>query len=155
MTVLLSVLARLAAGVVGIAVLLATLRRPPRLAVAVEGDALSVRFRGWDVLWTLRRAVSVPAEQIQRITVTAVTDVPAPGPWFRAGTAVPGVARAGSFGRGDGRDLWDVRTGPRVLLVELRAGAPYRRIVLQVPDPDGTAERLRAALAVPGRAVEG
>jgi hypothetical protein len=142
-SVLLSVLIRVVTAVVGIAVLLATLRRPPRVDVELEGDALVVRFGGWDVLWTLRRAVSVPRAQVERVAAADVADVPAPERWFRVGTAVPGVARAGSFGRGDRRDLWDVRTGSRVLVVELRPGAAYRRIVLQVPDPEGPAARLR------------
>jgi len=147
MTVLLSVLARLvAAGAVAVGLAWA-LRRPPQVTATVSRDELTLRFHGWDAFWALRREVVVPLHQVQRVDAVPLSQVPRPTVWFRIGTDLPGVIRAGSFGRGSSRELWDVRRGGRVVLVELRPGLPYQRVVLQVADPDAIAEQLRAAMA--------
>ena len=47
----------LASGAAAVAVLVAlyvVVRRPPAIDASVDGAELVVRFRGWDVVWTLR-----------------------------------------------------------------------------------------------------
>jgi hypothetical protein len=60
------------------------------------------------------------------------------------GTGVPGVIRAGSYGTGERRDFWNVRRGEYCLVIQLEPGQEYRRLVLEVADPQEVAERLRA-----------
>jgi hypothetical protein len=134
-----------AAVLAAVVVLVAAMRRPPQMAVQVRNGALCVRFEGWDALWTLRRPVTIPVEQVVGVAVAPLSQVAHHG-WRRRGTWIPRVIRAGSFGRGDRRDLWDVRTPAQVLWVELRPGSPYRRIILQVPDPQATAADLRPSV---------
>jgi len=115
--------------------------RQPDVRVDVVDDRLVIVFRGLDVLLTMRRRVVVPLQHLEEIAAVPVQEVP------RAGLRLPGIAlprliRAGSFGRHPRRDLWDVRKGEQVLLLELRPGAPLRRIVLQIPEVAATALRL-------------
>jgi hypothetical protein len=56
------------------------------------------------------------------------------------------AAVAGSYGTGDKRDFWLVRKADELLVIELRPGAAYRRIVLEVSDPHAEALRLRPEL---------
>jgi hypothetical protein len=118
---------------------------PARLRVAVEGADLVVRFGGWDALWALRRTARVPLGQVRgarlaradefgRLDWRGVARALRHPSWWR-GLAVPGVIQAGSFRSAAGRELWDVRTGGDVLVVELAESAPYRRLVLEVSAP--------------------
>lgn len=97
--------------VVGVALLMARVRRSPRIDLSLDDGELVVRFRGWDALWMLRREVRVPLRDIEGVSVTHVDTVH--GGWWhrRRGTAVPGLIQAGSFARRRGRELWNVREG--------------------------------------------
>lgn len=121
------------------------IRQPPNLRVWVDGAHLNVRFERWDVLWTLRRGLTASLDQVETISAVPLASVPHEGARL-PGTYIPGVIRAGSYGIGARRDLWDVRCAERVLVVGLRPGAPYRRLVLQVAGVDDEAARLRLAV---------
>jgi hypothetical protein len=118
---------------------------PARVDVTVEGDALVVRPRGLDVLWCFRRRVVVPLAAVALVRAVPRHAVPRAG-FRRPGTAVPRVIVAGSYGSGDNRTFWDLRRARRVLLISCRLGSEYKALVLEVPDPDGTADRLNASL---------
>lgn len=49
--------------------LLVGARRAPNLDVRVGVGDLDVRFNGWDVLWSLRRRIRIPLNQIARVRV--------------------------------------------------------------------------------------
>ena len=129
----------------GVALLVVQMRRTPRVEMHVNGDQLLVRFGGWDTLWTLRREVRVPLSQIEQVTVRQIGAVRPRWWWRLRGTDVPGVIRAGSFVARGGRELWDVRQGAVAVDIELAEPAPFRRIVLEVPDPALAAEQLRSS----------
>jgi hypothetical protein len=118
---------------------------PARVEVTVKDDALVVRPRGYDVLWTFRRRVVVPLADVAMVRAVPRHQAPRVG-LRRPGTAVPGVIVAGSYGSGDERTFWDVRRRERVLLISCRLGSEYKALVLEVPDPDAVAERLNASL---------
>lgn len=132
-------------GLGGIALLVVQMRRTPRVEMQVNDDQLLVRFGGWDTLWTLRREVRVPLPQIEQVTVRQIGAVRPRWWWRLRGTDVPGVIRAGSFVARGGRELWDVRQGAVAVDIELAESAPFRRIVLEVPDPALAAEQLRSS----------
>lgn len=112
-----------------------------------DGEArLVVRLPGWDGVWAMKRSVKVPLLQVAHVTASDAADVPRRG-MRMPGTALPGVIRSGSYGSGAQRELWNVRRATRVLVIDLDPAEPYARIVLEVADPDGLAERLREALA--------
>lgn len=112
----------------------------PRIAVNVDDRDVFVCFGGLDVLWTLRRTVQLTREQ-----VAAVETGPAPERrgWRAPGTHWPGVIAAGTWRDRSGKELWDVRRGEHVLVIECTVDAPYRRLVLEVPDPDAVAAQMR------------
>ena len=114
--------------------------------MGADGRQLTVRMRGWDVLYCCRREVVVPLSALADVAVARREDVPAEG--FRLpGTALPGVIRAGSYGNGDRRDFWDVRRGTQLLVIETKPGThEYRRIVLEVPDAHDEMLRIRPVL---------
>jgi hypothetical protein len=110
-----------------------------------------VALSGRDRLVALRDRVTVPADAVTTIEARARREVPAEG-LRRPGTSVPGLVRAGVYGAGARRDFWVVWRASVVLVVECRvdadgtAGAGFRRLVLEVDDPAGEAERLRSLL---------
>jgi hypothetical protein len=128
-----------------IVALLATATRPSPLSIDVEGETLSIRIHGHDGVLTLHRELRIPLTQVEGVAVAARRLVPATGMRL-PGTGIPGVIRAGSYGVGSSRDFWLVRKAQQVLVFELAPGAPYRRIVLEVPDPHAEALRLRPLL---------
>jgi hypothetical protein len=126
-----------------VAVLLAS-HRPSRLSVDVEGDCLVVRIGGWDAVFALCRTLRLPLASIEGVAVAPRHLVPQTGLRL-PGTSIPGILRAGFYGRGRDRDFWLVRRASQVLVIELVPGAAYRRVVLELPDPRADALRLRPA----------
>lgn len=119
-----------------------------RVDVSLEdgGETVAVTLRGLDVLWALRRHVRVPRRAVLRAQVLDRSKVK-PSGLRLPGTELPGVLRAGSFGRSPNREFWDVRSGPQVLVLTLADGQPYRRIVLQPRDPGSALDALQLSPA--------
>lgn len=129
----------------GLATLLLNMRRPANVAIRVERDHLVVALRGWDAIYCCRRRVEAPLSEIEGVGLYARDRVPVEGPRL-PGASFPGVIRAGSFGVGDRRDFWDVRRGQQVLVVQMKPGAEFRRLVLEVPEPQEKLAQLRPLL---------
>ena len=127
-----------------LAVLL-NVRRTPSIRVRVVGEVLVVELVGLDAVYCARRRVEVSVDAVEGVGVYERAEVPTEGLRL-PGTSVPGVIRAGSYGTGASRDFWDVRTGRRVLVIGLRPGAEYRRIVLEVARPEELLAELQRSL---------
>jgi hypothetical protein len=88
----------LASGAAAVAVLVAlyvVVRRPPAIDASVDAAELVVRFRGWDVVWTLRGQVRIPLGSIESVTVHRAESLWS-GWWHRRlGTVIPGTIKAG------------------------------------------------------------
>lgn len=119
--------------------------RPTNIHVHVDDDRLVVELRGWDRLYCCRRSIETSISTVEGVGVYPRERVPAEGP-RRPGTSWPRVIRAGSFGLDSARDFWDVRKAGQVLVIALKPGAEYRRIVLEVPEPRDEMLRLRPLL---------
>lgn len=148
-----------AAAVVGPALALASVAAIPLLVVAIRraggssapmvtltwmDDELLVEPNGVYARYALRRRVVIPFRDVTTVTVTGASTVPV---GLRSpGTALTGLLRAGSYGAGSRRTFWLIRRGETVLVVDLAAGGDYRRVVLELEDPDGVAERLVRAV---------
>ncbi|MGH8888543.1 MAG: hypothetical protein ACRDV3_02135 [Acidothermaceae bacterium] len=113
--------------------------------VDLADGQLTVRMRGLDMLLAFRRTVKVPLDHVRGVVVQHRDRVPQIGMYF-PGIAVPGVLYAGAFGLGDERSFWSARRAERLLRIECRPGAEFRRIVLEVADPTELAGRLRPVL---------
>jgi len=134
-----------------VGVILAGTWTPSPIELTVRDGALRVRLKGKDAFYALSRGTTVPLTAVKDVSVASTHAVRRTGLRL-PGTGVPGVIRAGSYGTGSRRDLWLVRRAPELLVIELQPGQRYRRVVLQVPDPQAEAARLRAALGAPSNA---
>jgi hypothetical protein len=115
------------------------------IELEIAPPLLRVRLTGRDALYSLKRSIAVPlaavadARAVERDSLSTKGEVRAPG------TSLPGKIKAGTF-RGQGRkEFWDVRHARHVLEIELR-DHELGRIVLEVPDPEREAARIRAAI---------
>jgi hypothetical protein len=111
-----------------------------QVRLGVAGDRLAVQFRGWDLLLAGRRSLSIPLGSIEAVCVRQVEPVSGLPLW---GSVLPGGLRVGTFLLDGEREFWLLRKPGPVLFVELAAGAPWSRLVLQVPDPQQAALALR------------
>lgn len=105
------------------------------------------------VLWSIKRRIVAPLDQIKRVSVKNPRTLTCP-PWRTPGTYLPWLITAGTY-RGRGRvEFWDVTRRAEALVVDL-AGHTYDRLVIETPDPAGSAQTLcRAALTVPAEEYE-
>ena len=74
---------------------------------------------------------------------------PARGWWYgfrMPGSQIPGVLTAGTFYQSDGAVFYDVRDPDQTIVLELNH-EHYKRLVIEVEDPDATVARLKRAMA--------
>jgi len=112
----------------------------------VDGDRLIVELQGWHRLLALRETLEIPISHI-----TAVR--PDPGltlGWFDRlkliGGYFPGELAVGTFLDDGDLVFFDVNDPANAIVVELRDES-WRRLVLEVKDPDATTRWLRPLLA--------
>jgi len=117
-------------------------RRAPNVVISCDGELLRIDLGGYDALLAVRRSLVVPLDQVRGVAVADASNLPARGLRI-IGTSLPGVVRAGTFGLGADRSFWDIRNPDRVLWIEFNDRAPYRRAILEVPDPHATMLALR------------
>lgn len=117
---------------------------PNLAAVGVTpDDRLLVRPVGLVRLWALSSGVDVPLDHVVDV---GVSDRRGMLRGFRApGTHLPGFMTAGTFRSRGERDLWMVGRHHKVLVIEL-TGERYRHVIVQVEEPEGAVEALRAAM---------
>lgn len=128
-----------------VAAVLSGIGREADVTLLVEDERLQVKLGRWDRFYCFKSGVTIPLPDIAGVSV-ARRVLLSPSGLRMPGTAVPGVILAGSFGAGADREFWNVRRAPEALVVELRPGAPYRRLVLEVADPAAEAQRIHALI---------
>jgi hypothetical protein len=121
-------------------------------AVSVRDGELQIRLAWSDAFLAVCRTLRVPLSSVRAVTLAPLDTLPATGLRW-PGTRLPGVIRAGSYGFGEKRDFWLVRRADTVLVIELQPGQVYRRIVLQVDDPEEVARRLAPDVGAPPAAL--
>ncbi|GAA4867929.1 hypothetical protein [Actinomycetospora straminea] len=114
--------------------------------IRITADGVVVRFTGTDRVWACRRGVYLPLSRVLLARPMARRDAVSASPRVHLpGVSVPKVLRAGSYGVGERRQLWMVRSAQSLLAIYLR-GDPYHRIVVEVPDPEATSRTINEAL---------
>ena len=108
-----------------------------------EGDLVLV-FSTKETLGGLRSGARVPLDQVEAVEV--VDD-----PWsilegLRVGTGIPWVIVLGTMIRSGPNDVVAVYGRKPAIVVRLRRGAAYQRLIATVPEPAQVAERLSRAL---------
>jgi hypothetical protein len=115
------------------------------VSVSIEGDRVRFEVEGWDKLWAFKSQLEIPLEHI-----VAVRADPEPArEWFcglrMPGTELPGVIRAGTYYARGGAVFFDIHDPDQAIVVDLDH-EHYKRLVVEVDDPDATVEMLTAAL---------
>src|SRR4051794_4790058 len=99
--------------------------------VDVKDGNLDITFTGWDRVWTLKRHLSIPLAHVKSVEVQS----PAPPRSWKSiklpGSYWPGKITAGAYWSWDKKEwsFWNVRTGDRVVVIDLE-DEKYFRIVL-------------------------
>ena len=115
------------------------------VTVHIESDRVRFVVEGWDKLWALKSELEIPLAHI--FSVRADPE-PARG-WFHGlrmpGTEIPGLLTSGTFYSRDGAVFFDIHDPDKAIVVELNH-EHYKRLVVEVDDPEGTVELLKAAI---------
>ena len=120
------------------------------VSVEVDGDRAVFEVEGLHKMWALRSRLEIPLPHI----VAVETDPERAGAWWHGlklmGTDLPGVFAAGTFYQQGELVFWDVRDPSRAVIVSLD-DERYKKLIIEVADPDAVVARLRTALAAYGR----
>ena len=121
---------------------------PGGVRVTLQDDRLVVEPLRLDKLWCMRFRLAIPLSKVADVRAVPRAEVRVSGIRL-PGTYFPGVITAGSYGRGERRIFCDFRRADRLLVIDCVANPVpgYRRLVLEVRDPDRVAATLRQALA--------
>jgi len=114
--------------------------------ITVSKGHVVIAPRGLSRLWTLHGPITAPLAAIRDVRRAA------PGVglgrwkgWRLPGTHLPGVITAGSYLHDGDWEFWDVRgAGASAIEIDL-SGTRYKRLVVDVADPDAAVARLQAA----------
>jgi|SRR6516164_9810920 hypothetical protein len=117
--------------------------------VSVEGTMAVFAVQGWDKLWSFRSRLEIPLAHIRDVH----TDTSPKMGWFQGlkvlGTDVPYVFRAGTFYQDGGWVFWDVRQPEKTIVVEFYHEG-FRKLVVEVDNPQAVVERLKQAVGANG-----
>jgi hypothetical protein len=115
--------------------------------VAIQGDRALFVVEGLDKLWSFKSQIEVPLAHISGVEADA-TQV---GIWWHGfkliGTDVPGLFAAGTFYYHGEIVFWDVRDPAQTVIVSLEHER-YKKLIIEVLDPDWTVARLSGAIRV-------
>jgi len=113
--------------------------------VSIDGDRATFAVQGWDKLWALKTSLEIPVAHIRGVRI----DTEAARGWFHGlrlpGTEIPGVLTAGTFLQREGAVFFDVHDPDDTIVIELD-DEQYKRLVIEVEDPDATVAMIQAAL---------
>jgi hypothetical protein len=114
--------------------------------ISVHGDRLRLEVEGWDKLWAVKSHLEFPLTHVRSVRRDPE---PARGWWHGIrfpGTQIPGVLTAGTFYQHEGAIFFDVHDPERTIVLELDH-EHYRRLVVEVADPDAAVTTITEALA--------
>ena len=116
------------------------------VTITIEGDRIRFEVEGWDKLWALKSQLEIPIDHIDDVRADPE---PARGWWhgFRMpGSQIPGVLTAGTFYQSDGAVFYDVHDPEGTIVLDLNH-EHYKRLVIEVEDPQAAVARVQAAVA--------
>jgi len=116
--------------------------------VSIEGDRAIFNVEGLHKMWSFRSRLEIPLAHITGVEVNQDQV----GRWWHGirviGTELPGVFAAGTFRYQGGLVFWDVRNPANTIIVSL-ADEHYKKLIIEVADPQMAAGMLRAAIPSP------
>ncbi len=112
----------------------------------LEDGILLVAVHGWSRLWTLKHRLQFPFVAIRDVRPAASLLAHHPRKGLRLiGINIPGLITAGVFRHHRRYTFWNVRRPDKAIVIEL-AGERYARLIVEVPDPENTAQEVRDAV---------
>jgi hypothetical protein len=115
--------------------------------IDIGATHLTVTLRGFDVVWAVRRRVSVPLEHVTGARVDP--HVASHGPWLGAGQTdalLDYAVAAGPMLVHGRHEFWDVHHPERAVSIDL-VDEPFARLVLEVADPEAVVGAINAAVS--------
>jgi len=113
--------------------------------VTIEADSVVFEVEGLDKLWAFRSRLQLPLAHVSSVD----HDPDAVGRWWHGfklvGTELVGLFAAGTFYYHGELVFWDVRNPQNTIIVSLDHER-YKKLIVEVADPNGTIEFLRKAL---------
>lgn len=113
--------------------------------VQITLNTLVIDVTGLDKILALKSRLEVPLEHVLGVEVQPQEA----HSWWHGlrlpGTHLPGVVTAGTFYWSGDWVFWDVHDPDKTIAIHLQH-EHYSRLVIQVDEPDGTAEAITAAL---------
>jgi hypothetical protein len=113
--------------------------------VTLEGDRAVFQVEGLHQLWAFRSRLEIPLTHITEVTI----DPDQVGRWWHGwklvGTDVPGLFASGTFYYHRELVFWDVRDPAKTIVVSLDHER-YKKLIIEVADPDEVATRLQTAM---------
>jgi len=110
--------------------------------VTIEGDDAVFTVEGLHKLWCFRSRLEIPLAHITDVEA----DADQVGRWWHGfkllGTDVPGLFAGGSFYYHGEMVFWDVTDPARTIIVSIDHER-YRKLIIEVDDPQMTAATLR------------
>jgi hypothetical protein len=117
-------------------------------SITLDGDDLVVRLSRLEKLGAVSGDIRVPRRTVKDVRVTDQPFAEIRG--WRVGSALPGVYAVGTWRAKGVKDFVAVRRGQRGVVVEL-AGAPFARLIVTTPDPEGLRKQLSGRSLMPWR----
>ncbi|MCK9925287.1 hypothetical protein MXD61_26005 [Frankia sp. AgPm24] len=114
-------------------------------SLEVRDKRVEVVMRGLERLGALRGDVSVALDEVLDVRTSAEPFGELRG-WRLPGTGLPRVIALGTWRSRDGKDFAAVYRGRPAVVVEVRAGAEFRRLLVGDEHAEDTVSRLRAAV---------
>jgi hypothetical protein len=115
------------------------------ITVTILDDRARFEVNGLDKLWAFRSQLDIPLSHITSVEA----DPDQVGRWWHGwkllGTDVPGLFAAGTFYYHGELVFWDVADPAKTIIVSLDHER-YKKLILEVEDPEEVASRLRASL---------
>ncbi|CAO5172885.1 conserved hypothetical protein [Frankia sp. AiPs1] len=114
-------------------------------SLEVREQRVEVVLRGIERLGALRGDVSVGLDEVLDVRTSAEPFGELRG-WRLPGTGLPGVIALGTWRSRDGKDFAAVYRGRPAVVVEVRPGGEFRRLLVADEDAEQTVSRLRTAV---------
>jgi len=112
--------------------------------VTIDGGQVTIRMSRLDRILALKGELTISLEHVIGVTLRPKEA----RSWFhgfKIGTSIPGVLTAGTFYTDDGKVFYDMHNPEQTIAIELR-GESFKRVIVQVDDPEETAELINASV---------
>ena len=113
----------------------------------ITDGKLLISMLGADKFWALKSEIIIPLGDIINVSVEPAKFSKS---WWQVlkapGTCWPGLITAGTYYYDHKKVFWNVRRAKQVLVIRLEH-EDYNEIVLEMPDPEVSADELRQAIS--------